>query len=283
MKQLNGFEKYVGKPNTIHKKGSLYTKEVILKSLKYDAKRTIRVYLPSTYDFDNSEKRFPVLYMMDGKNLVDKYTSFAGEWGIDEVIEERIKNKKKECIVVGIDSPIDGEERMIEMAFEGKFSSKEYNKENVEVDGPKLGEEIINTIKSLIDNTFFTIKSKENTGIGGSSMGGLFSFYMGMKYKNIFGYILSFSPGFLIYNFDFYKDKLKKGIRKLEDSPKIYFFVGGKDFEEGFIESTFFTFNYLKSVSSEQEKMRLVFDSSQIHHERSWNKYLPDALSFWLD
>ena len=42
--------------------------------------------------------------MMDGKNLFDKYTSFVEEWGIDEIIEDRVKNGLKSFIIVGIDS-----------------------------------------------------------------------------------------------------------------------------------------------------------------------------------
>ena len=37
--------------------------------LNKDKERLVRVYLPSNYDFNNPNKRFPVMYMMDGKNL----------------------------------------------------------------------------------------------------------------------------------------------------------------------------------------------------------------------
>ena len=56
--------------------------------LEKDEIRHIRIYLPTDYD---DKKRFPVIYMMDGKNLFDKHTSYAGEWGVDEIIENRIK------------------------------------------------------------------------------------------------------------------------------------------------------------------------------------------------
>ena len=60
--------KYIKKPNTIDK-GTLYIGEVDIKTLKIEPKRNIRIYLPSNYD---DKKRFPVIYMMDGKNLFDK-------------------------------------------------------------------------------------------------------------------------------------------------------------------------------------------------------------------
>src|SRR5262249_50379405 len=40
--------------------------------------RRIWVYLPPGYH--DSTARYPVLYMLDGQNIFDKVTSFAGEW-----------------------------------------------------------------------------------------------------------------------------------------------------------------------------------------------------------
>lgn len=282
MKNLNGFKKYTTTPNTISENGNLFIKRIYLNKLQFDKNRTIRVYLPSTYDFNDENKRFPVLYMMDGKNLFDDYTSFVGERGIDEVIEQRIKECKKEFIVVGIDAPKNGDERMHEMAFNGKFYDNTY-KEDTSCYGTLLGEEIIDIIKPLIDKTFFTLTDKENTAIGGSSMGGLFSFYMGIKYKNIFSFVLSFSPGFLIYDFKYFKSEIKNKILDTSNFPNFYFFVGGKYFESSFFKSTLFTFKYLKQKQNDNFKVKLLFDSDASHNEKSWNKYLNDAISYWLD
>lgn len=282
MEKLNGFKKYEIKPNTISPLGNLYIKEIELSSLTYDKKRTIRVYLPSTYDFNNPNKKFKVLYMMDGKNCFDDYTSFVGEWGIDEEIENRIKQNKEVPIVVGIDAPLDGDERALEMALPGKFIYPEY-KPNLKVDGVNLGKEIVRRIKPLIDSTFFTLPDKENTGIGGSSMGGLFSFYMWIKYKEIFGYSLCFSPGFLIYDYHHFQKELTTKLTNTNDLGKIYVYVGGYDYEKDFVESTFFTYRHLISLNFKEENIKLLYDSLQNHNEKARNKYVPDALSFWLD
>lgn len=282
MDKLNGFKKYIKEPNTVSSLGTLYTKDIKLSSLTYEKKRTIRVYLPSTYDFNNPKKRFKTLYMMDGKNLFDDYTSFVGEWKIDEEIENRISSNKEGLIVVGIDAPVDGEKRALEMAFKGKLIDKEYQND-LKVDGVELGKVIINVIKPLIDKTFFTLPSKEDTGIGGSSMGGLFSFYMWLKYREYFGYVLSYSPGFLIYDYTFFKKEINRKLKNVDEVGKIYFYVGGKGYEEDFIKSTIFTFLHLKKLGLDEEKMKLVLDSTLDHNEASWNKYLEDGLSFLLD
>ena len=63
--------------------------------------RRIWVYLPPSYN--NSPKKYPVLYMHDGQNVFDDATSFAGEWGVDEAMDT-LGLKATECIVVGIDN-----------------------------------------------------------------------------------------------------------------------------------------------------------------------------------
>ena len=74
--------------------------------------RTIRVYLPPDYKSDN--KRYPVVYMLDGQNLFDRKTSFSGEWGVDETMNTLAENHQQEAMVIGIDN-------------HGVFRMQEYN------------------------------------------------------------------------------------------------------------------------------------------------------------
>ncbi len=49
-----------------------------------ESNRDLFVWLPARYD-ENPSKRYPVLYMHDGQNLIDPKTSFAGQdWQVDE-------------------------------------------------------------------------------------------------------------------------------------------------------------------------------------------------------
>ena len=54
--------------------------------------RRIWIYLPP--DYVSSRKKYPVLYMHDGQNLFDDKTSFAGEWQIDEALDNLRRNRK---------------------------------------------------------------------------------------------------------------------------------------------------------------------------------------------
>ena len=179
--KIGPFELYKKRPNTISK-GFLYTAELEFDVPNVDRKRLVRVYLPSTYDFENPDNRFAVMYMMDGKNLFDDYTSYVGEWHVDEAIEKRIRQHKEACIIVGIDSAKKDIDRTLEMTPHSDHIA--YYDDDTELGyAEDLADSIMNFLKPLIDETFFTLSDYLNTAIGGSSMGGLMAFYMGMKYK----------------------------------------------------------------------------------------------------
>lgn len=191
---INNLKKYDILPNTISG-GTLYIGEAYVPGIDVEKPRKIRIFLPFNY---NEIDRFPVVYMMDGKNLFDKYTSFAGEWEVDEVLEKRIKDGKQSYIVVGIDSRETDQGRTEEMLPSDKYLEEETIGGIIESFGEKLGDWIVNDLKIEIDKLFKTLPDKKNTSIIGSSMGGLFAFYMGLKYKDVFDLAGCFSPAFLL-------------------------------------------------------------------------------------
>ena len=150
MQEINGYIRYLKEPNTIHPKARVYFKKVHVNVDNEYKNRLVRVYLPSTYDFCNPNKRFPVIYMFDGKNLFDDYTSFVGEWGIDESIEEMIRNYETEgIIVVGIDSAPTNIDRSQEMVPEEVIIQKKYS--SLTGYASKLGDFVIHELKNDID------------------------------------------------------------------------------------------------------------------------------------
>src|SRR6478672_7823003 len=69
--------------------------------------RFLRVWLPPGYDdFENSGRRYPVLYLNDGQNLFEPSTSFTGvEWQVDETADRLIREGAvPPMIIVGIDN-----------------------------------------------------------------------------------------------------------------------------------------------------------------------------------
>lgn len=282
LKNIGSFKLYNKKPNTIAKGGHVYINPIVFDVPHPFKQRMIRVYLPSTYDFDNPNHRFKVIYMCDGQNCFDEFTSGYGEWNVDECLENRVKQNLEVPIVVGFDCPHDEESRIREMT-PFKDGIIYFKNRHGECYGDLYCDFIVNTIKPMIDSMFFTLPDVDNTAIGGSSMGGLMSFYMGMKRPDVFGFSLCFSPAFLCYRYDY----LKQNIHKFDLSPnqhgRFYLYVGGMEFEAKFVRNTFFIYNHLKKIGYDKNQAKLVYDSSQIHHEKAWSKYLPDAFSYWLD
>lgn len=150
-----------------------------------DRYRRIWIYFPP--DYDSSDKHYPVIYMHDGQNLFDTYTSFAGEWQVDETLNTLFDAGYQVPIVVGIDNG--GTERINEYT---PWVTTQY--------GGGLGEFymdfIVNTLKQEIDDTLRTLPGRESTAIWGSSLGGLISFYGVMKYQDIFSKAGIYSPSY---------------------------------------------------------------------------------------
>ncbi|MFK7757154.1 MAG: alpha/beta hydrolase-fold protein [Flavobacteriales bacterium] len=148
--------------------------------------RRIWVYLPPDYE-TTPDKHYPVLYMHDAQNLFDVATSFAGEWEVDETLNELFNQGDYGCIVVGIDNG-------------GEFRLDEYspwiNSDYGGGQGEAYVQFLVNTLKPHIDEEFRTFPEREYTGIMGSSMGGLISLYAGIEYSETFSKIGSFSPAY---------------------------------------------------------------------------------------
>ena len=61
--------------------------------------RRIWIYLPK--DYENSLKKYEVMYLQDAQNLFDDATSYAGEWQVDETLNKIFEKTGKSVIVVG--------------------------------------------------------------------------------------------------------------------------------------------------------------------------------------
>lgn len=148
--------------------------------------RTLRVYLPPSYASE-ADRRYPVIYMHDGQNLYDDATSYAGEWGVDETMNELARTRGFEAIVVGIDNG--GERRMAEL-------SPVPNGETDTAEGPQYTRFVVDVVKPWIDQQYRTRPERASTAIIGSSMGGLISHYAINEYPAVFSKAGVFSPSY---------------------------------------------------------------------------------------
>ncbi len=235
------------------------------KMPQLNRERKIWIYLPPNYE--NSTKKFPVLYLHDGQNLFDDATSYAGEWQIDETLNKLSKNKDLNLIVVGIENG--GDKRLSEYS---PWENKEYGI----AEGDAYLEFVVHTLKPEIDLAFRTKTQANQTAIMGSSMGGLISHYAGLKYPKVFGNVGVFSPSFWyadeIYNFTKTHTDLKQ--------VKIYFMTGDKESED-MVLNTEKMINILKTNGFSEKNLFLKVVPNGTHSESLWRTEFEEAIC-WL-
>ncbi len=149
--------------------------------------RDIVVYLPPGYE-DSPQSRYPVFYLHDGQNLFDPATAFLGqEWHADETADELIEAGEIEPIImVGIynTGPNRIDEYTPTRGASGQYGGR----------APLYSAMIIDELKPFIDAEYRTLGGPENTAMGGSSLGGLATLYIGLSHPEIFGKLAVLSP-----------------------------------------------------------------------------------------
>jgi predicted alpha/beta superfamily hydrolase len=229
--------------------------------------RRIWIYLPRSYSTDLN-RRYPVIYAHDAQNLFDISTSFSGEWGIDESLD----NLSQQLIVVGIDNG--GSERMNELT---PFSNPNYGggQANSYLDF------IVQKLRPYINSHFRTKPERENTAILGSSLGGLCSFYAAIRHEDIFGQIGIFSPSFWFTN-DIYTYVKNYVFQK---SPPRLYFVGGQLESSTMISDMQRMIDLLKNTTKEyrddKNKLKLIVALDGQHQEWFWKREFPNSIK-WL-
>ena len=153
-----------------------------VRSPELGNRRDVDVYLPPSYQ--DSGRHYPVVSMHDGQNLFDHALSFAGEWHVDDTME-RIAAEGVEAIIVGV--PNMGPER-----------ADEYSPFRDERLGGGRGDLYVrfltDTLKPLVDEQFRTRREPGQTGLIGSSMGGLISLHGFLQRPDVFGFAGVMSP-----------------------------------------------------------------------------------------
>ena len=224
--------------------------------------RKIWIYIPEGYA--NAGKRYPVLYMHDGQNLFDEFTSAYGEWGVDECLDSLIAKGKPPCIVVGIEN---GPNRITEY---NPYNNERFGKE----EGVAYVDFIVKTLKPFIDKNYKTFSGTESTMIAGSSLGALISYYAILKYPAVFGKAGIFSPAFWIApEIKMLTDSLGKKV-----NGKLFFFIGEQEGQAAIAEMNGIA-QQLGTISGSM--IYTLTDSNSRHNENAWRNWFPEFYN-WI-
>lgn len=161
--------------------------------------RNVRIYVPPGLD---PNREWPVLYMFDGQNLFDpQYATFGKSWLIDIALNRMAAaDPERGAVVVGIDAPYDGQERAREMTIgEWDFPVVDYP-EYVGRDPHIVGEGeltagfLAEVVKPYVESHYPVTRDRGRVAVGGSSLGGYMALYTMVRYPELFGVVLAFSP-----------------------------------------------------------------------------------------
>ena len=226
--------------------------------------RDIIVWLPPSYN-ENMNKRYPVLYMHDGQNIIDPATSsFGYDWRVDEIADSLIaKNEIPEIIIVGMNNTV--------------HRAQEYGPGPKGADYMKF---VVNEVKPLIDNNYRTKTGSEHTYVGGSSMGGIISFRMVWEYPEIFSKAICMSPAFKIRQYDYLSH-----VEKSDPPKNVFFYIdnGGIGLELELQSGIDDMMEALENKGLREDYEYVWFlDQNAQHNEQAWSKRMPEALKILL-
>jgi predicted alpha/beta superfamily hydrolase len=254
---------------------------VIIKdlfSLNLKRNKRVRIILPK--DYYKEEKRYPILYMHDGQNLVDPSPFSNHSWEVMNTIDNT-EDITGGLIIVGVDS--DDKYRIMEYSNYLNNSAIKTLKRNkvslIKPEGDEYGKFLVEELKPIIDQNFRTLKDKVHTFTAGSSCGGNISIYLGIKYQEIFSCIGAFSPAYYIVKEGLY-EFLDKTI--IDEDFRIYHDMGTK--ENGVFSKIYFNeqkvfHNYITKKIPEKNIMQVI-DEGATHSEIYWAKRFKDFLLF---
>lgn len=227
--------------------------------------RRIAALLP--YNYDKTDKRYPVLYLQDGQNLFDDYAPF-GSWGVDKKLAILQEKGMGDVIVISIDH---AESDRIE-----EFTPSMKTKLGVG-EGKKYVEFLRDTLKPFVDANFRTLSDRKHTGIGGSSMGGLISIYAGLISPEIYDKLMIFSPALWVIN----KIPFSRFNYRNPHGARVYLYAGGNESEQMIPNVQRFKDSYLSYSGKSDVDFELAIDVHGIHNEARWGQEFPKAIE-WL-
>ena len=206
----------------------LITREVDSRFL--NRARTVHTYLPPSY-YQQLNRRYPVLYLHDGQNVFSSAgTNICfgwGSWDLDRTADELCRaGKMQEIILVAVNNS---------NARYAEYCGRRHSDDtNANTEFENYAAFLIRELKPKIDSSYRTRSEPANTGIMGSSLGGICSIVLAWENPEVFGQAASLSGAFQVERTNFlnnilrsYQDKAKPTRLYLDSG--VVDFTGGDD------------------------------------------------------
>ncbi|MDX2185319.1 MAG: alpha/beta hydrolase-fold protein [Opitutaceae bacterium] len=259
--------------------------------------RDVYVRVPEDYDVAPS-RRYPVLYFHDGANLFAAGRAFGGaEWGLDEAMKALVANGRiRDFLVVGVDTSRDRLALLTPQKAREAIRDTEREK-RLEEDAAHFGFRLRSAtllsdlyasfvaleLKPAIDRAFRTLPDQPNTGIAGSSMGGLASLYAICEFPEVYGFAGCISTHWSIG--DGLMLPYLEGGKRLPDpaTHRIYFDFGTVGLDAAYEP-------YQRQVDKMMRERGFTEGANWVtrkyagaeHSERAWRQRAPEILEYLL-
>jgi predicted alpha/beta superfamily hydrolase len=252
--------------------GNLWLHE--LNSRIFGNTRLLRVWLPPDYD-GWGDTRYPVLYLNDGQNLFEPATAFAGvDWQVGETATRLIAEEKiRPLIIVGIDNTRNRASEYI------PYKSRDPKVLNAK--GDCYPDFLQREVMPLIEERYAVLRGSANTGLGGSSLGGLITLYTQLAAPGVFGRLLIESPSLFVAN-----GKILKQSARLRNWPQRIYLgvgtheVGNADKDAETVDDVRELESILRLAGLDDQRLKVLVEECAAHNEAAWAARLPGALEF---
>jgi predicted alpha/beta superfamily hydrolase len=252
--------------------GNLWLHE--LNSRVFGDTRLLRVWLPPDYDGWGAD-RYPILYLNDGQNLFDPATAFAGvHWQVGETAARLIAEQKiRPLIIVGIDNTKNRASEYI------PYRSRDPRVVNAK--GKCYPEFLQREVMPLIEGRYSVLRGPENTGLGGSSLGGLITLYTQLASPGVFGRALIESPSLFVAN-----RKILDESRRFRDWPALtYLGVGTRELGDAEKDAKVVADvreleTIMRAAGLDEQRLKVHIAEGATHSETAWAARFPEALEF---
>lgn len=235
--------------------------------------RSAEVYVWLPPGHDDTEERYPVVYLHDGHNVFLPQRATGGvAWDVDRAMTDLARDGIPAIVVAVPCSPTARAEEYTQYPMPGQGGGR----------AGAYAAFLVGHLKPAVDELLRTRPEPEHTVTAGSSLGGVVSTYLWERHPDVFGGAGVFSPAFWWPG--------ERALTDLEASltgrreGRVYVDVGARERpDDASIERRYVqdAERLVRSLRDADVPVRYVFDSQGQHVESAWAERFPSAVR-WL-
>lgn len=264
---------------------------VPLKSSVFSNTRDLRVWLPPGYhDAANASKTYPVLYLFDGQLLFDKCTGPGQvmEVHVDEAVTDLISREAiQPIIVVGVDN--EGSSNGRNREYEPYFNPLLPMDDPSTLQGKRMPVFMAEDVVPFVSSHYRISKGRENTGVGGFSLGSVAALECLIQRPDLFGLGLLESTSLQLGNGQLIREtspilrgpiRVTIGVGTAELGQDVSNALGIPECDSAFVRLSQQLAENLKAAWFNHPDVRLTVQEGAAHGPDAWAKRVPADLEF---